>query len=150
VVGDVNATLDHAPLRAALTGARDVAADCGQGLVATWPARLPRWMGVQIDHVFTSGGPRPLNFRVLDLPGSDHRALLAQVVVPAPPKIRHRRSERATRHTAVHDNLPDGSTLRGDQFIVPGPTPKDAVDTIHDVLDEIDFWGMSQLYDNGE
>jgi endonuclease/exonuclease/phosphatase (EEP) superfamily protein YafD len=83
VVGDVNATLDHAPLRAALNGTRDVAADCGQGLIATWPSALPRWLGVQIDHVFTNGGPLPLSLRVLDLPGSDHRAIIAQVVLPA-------------------------------------------------------------------
>jgi hypothetical protein len=33
-----------------------------------------------------------------------------------------------------------------------GPTWADVTgsDTIPDVLDEIDFWGMSQLYDNGE
>ena len=35
VIGDVNATLDHAPLRVALNGAQDVAADRGQGFVAT-------------------------------------------------------------------------------------------------------------------
>lgn len=82
VVGDVNATLDHAPLREALGGARDVAADRGQGLASTWPTGWPRWFGVQIDHVFTSGGVHPAGARILDLPGSDHRALLAQVVLP--------------------------------------------------------------------
>jgi endonuclease/exonuclease/phosphatase (EEP) superfamily protein YafD len=83
VVGDVNATLDHAPLRSAVADCTDVAADRGQGLVATWPAKWPRWFGVQIDHVFTSGGLRPASATVLDMPGSDHRALLTQIVLPS-------------------------------------------------------------------
>jgi endonuclease/exonuclease/phosphatase (EEP) superfamily protein YafD len=90
VAGDVNATLDHASLRAAVNGAQDVAAGCGQGFVATWPSAWPRWLGVQIDHVFTRGGPRAAGLRVLDLPGSDHRALLAQVVLPSDSQPRHR------------------------------------------------------------
>jgi endonuclease/exonuclease/phosphatase (EEP) superfamily protein YafD len=81
VVGDLNATLDHAPLRAALSGARDVAADVGQGLTSTWPTTLPRWLGVQIDHVLVGGGVRPAAAQISDLPGSDHRALLARVVL---------------------------------------------------------------------
>jgi endonuclease/exonuclease/phosphatase (EEP) superfamily protein YafD len=83
VVGDINATLDNAPLRSAVAGCTDAAADRGQGLVATWPTRWPRWFGVQIDHVFTSGGLRPVSVQVLDLPGSDHRALLTCIVLPA-------------------------------------------------------------------
>lgn len=83
VVGDVNATLDHAPLRAAVPDCLDAASESGQGLVATWPTRWPRWFGVQIDHVFMSGGIRASGVWVLDLPGSDHRAVLAQLVLPA-------------------------------------------------------------------
>jgi endonuclease/exonuclease/phosphatase (EEP) superfamily protein YafD len=82
VIGDVNATLDQSPLRSGITGCADVAADRGQGLVATWPSYWPRWFGVQIDHVFTDGGLRPESLQVLDIPGSDHRALLTRVVVP--------------------------------------------------------------------
>jgi endonuclease/exonuclease/phosphatase (EEP) superfamily protein YafD len=82
VVGDLNATLDHAPLRAATAGCTDAAAARGEGLVATWPTRWPRWLGVQIDHVFTSGGPVAASLQVLDLPGSDHRALLTRIVLP--------------------------------------------------------------------
>jgi endonuclease/exonuclease/phosphatase (EEP) superfamily protein YafD len=82
VVGDVNATLDHAPLRAATAGCTDAAAALGEGLVATWPTAWPRWLGVQIDHVFTSGGPVASSVQVLDLPGSDHRALFTRIVLP--------------------------------------------------------------------
>ena len=82
LVGDINATLDQAPLRSAIADCADASADRGQGLVATWPSSWPRWFGVQIDHVFTAGGPRPARVDILDLPGSDHRALLAQVLIP--------------------------------------------------------------------
>jgi endonuclease/exonuclease/phosphatase (EEP) superfamily protein YafD len=43
---------------------------------------LPSWTGVQIDHVLGAGGVRPTSFEVLDLPGSDHRAVLSRVLVP--------------------------------------------------------------------
>jgi endonuclease/exonuclease/phosphatase (EEP) superfamily protein YafD len=82
VVGNVNATLDHAALRAATDGAQDVAAERGLGLVSTWPTAWPRWFGVQIDHVFTAGGVHPADARVLQLPDSDHRALLTRLVLP--------------------------------------------------------------------
>jgi len=55
----------------------------GEGLTSTWPTAWPRWLGVQIDHVLVSGGVRAAAARVLDLPGSDHRALLARVVLPS-------------------------------------------------------------------
>lgn len=83
VIGDVNATLDHSALRSGITGCTDAAADRGQGLAATWPSSWPRWFGVQIDHVFTTGGLRPASLQILDMPGSDHRALLTRVVMPS-------------------------------------------------------------------
>jgi endonuclease/exonuclease/phosphatase (EEP) superfamily protein YafD len=46
------------------------------------PTGSPRWLGAQIDHVFTVGGPRATDVRVLGLPGSDHRALLTHLVLP--------------------------------------------------------------------
>jgi endonuclease/exonuclease/phosphatase (EEP) superfamily protein YafD len=82
VIGDVNATLDHSALRSGITGCTDAAANRGEGLVATWPSSWPRWFGVQIDHVFTAGRVRPGSLQVLDMTGSDHRALLTRVVVP--------------------------------------------------------------------
>lgn len=54
----------------------------GQGLTATWNAAWPRWFGAQIDHVLTAGPLRIVSLQILDLPGSDHRALLAQVRAP--------------------------------------------------------------------
>jgi endonuclease/exonuclease/phosphatase (EEP) superfamily protein YafD len=83
LVGDFNATLDHPELRS--LDCTDVAAAAGQGLVGTWPTSLPAWVGTQIDHVLVGGGITPNSARVLDLPGSDHRAVLARVTLPVEP-----------------------------------------------------------------
>jgi endonuclease/exonuclease/phosphatase (EEP) superfamily protein YafD len=40
---------------------------------------LPRWLGFRIDHVLAGGGIAVRDTRVLDLPGSDHRAVLAHL-----------------------------------------------------------------------
>jgi endonuclease/exonuclease/phosphatase (EEP) superfamily protein YafD len=79
IVGDFNATLDHREFRDGTRGCGDAGSLTGQGLTATWNAAWPRWFGAQIDHVLTGGGPQPVGLRILDLPGSDHRALLARV-----------------------------------------------------------------------
>lgn len=83
LIGDFNATLDHRGMRS--MGCTDVAGEVGRGLTATWPTYLPRWLGVQIDHVLVSPGVVPISAQVLDLPGSDHRALLARISLPPEP-----------------------------------------------------------------
>ncbi|OLT13835.1 hypothetical protein BJF78_21005 [Pseudonocardia sp. CNS-139] len=82
VVGDLNATFDHAPLRAALGGCRSAAAGTGRGLVGTFPSAFPRWLGIQIDHVLVPAGTTTSHFAVLDVPGTDHRAILTRVHLP--------------------------------------------------------------------
>ncbi len=77
VAGDFNATLDHSVLRTATAGCEDAAARTGEGLVGTWPNWAPRWLGPQIDHVFTTNGVDAESFRVIDVPGTDHRAVLS-------------------------------------------------------------------------
>ena len=83
LAGDFNATLDHAELRSVLDrGYEDAAATVGAGLRATWPAgrRLPP--PVAIDHVLAD---RRCGFRgvtVHPIAGSDHRAVLAEVLLP--------------------------------------------------------------------
>jgi endonuclease/exonuclease/phosphatase (EEP) superfamily protein YafD len=84
LAGDFNATLDHAALRAVLrTGWADAAQRTGRGLSWTWrPLRLP-WPRLVLDHVFVD--PR-IGVAAVDLvrvPGSDHRALVADLVLPA-------------------------------------------------------------------
>jgi len=89
LLGDFNSTLDHAGLRALVaTGYRDAAATTGAGLEPTWPAvpvrvvlglRVP---GVTLDHVLA--GPRigVRSAAVHPVAGSDHRAVVADVVLP--------------------------------------------------------------------
>jgi endonuclease/exonuclease/phosphatase (EEP) superfamily protein YafD len=79
VVGDFNATFDHPALRAALGRCRSAADGTGRGLAGTFPARLPRWLGIQIDHVLVPADAVTTRFDVLDLAGTDHRAVLARV-----------------------------------------------------------------------
>ncbi len=90
LAGDFNATLDHRELRAVLgRGYRDAAAALGAGLRPTWPAgrRLGR---LTIDHVLADERATPLGFTVHTLPGTDHRAVVAELALPAagPPRRR--------------------------------------------------------------
>jgi len=50
----------------------------------------------------------------------------------------------------VNDNLPGGWTLEENQFVSGIPFPGDALNMIRNLIDEIDFWGMAQYYDNGD
>ncbi|MFC7341141.1 endonuclease/exonuclease/phosphatase family protein [Saccharopolyspora griseoalba] len=81
LAGDFNATLDLTRMREFIgRGYTDAAAATGQGLLPTWPSG---WFPppVTIDHVLTSGNIRPEHYRVLDVPGSDHRAVLVTLRV---------------------------------------------------------------------
>ncbi|HEU5038562.1 MAG TPA: endonuclease/exonuclease/phosphatase family protein [Nocardioides sp.] len=87
VLGDFNATADHAPMRAlADAGYRDVGELANQGWQPTWPSEgRVRVLGVpvpsvaQIDHVLV--GPRlaAIGMHTVAIPGSDHRAVVAEV-----------------------------------------------------------------------
>lgn len=88
VVGDFNATLDHGPVRALLgTGLRDAAVEADSGWQPTWPSgvpgyRLPGGLGlVAIDHVLLSRDFSAISTRTFQVPGSDHRALVARLAV---------------------------------------------------------------------
>ena len=83
LAGDFNATLDHAELRRLLdSGYEDAAAEVGAGLRTTWPngRRVPP--AVTIDHVLADArcGVQALSTHAI--PGTDHRAVLADVVLP--------------------------------------------------------------------
>ena len=82
VVGDLNATLDHSRLRAALGGCRSAAAGTGRGLVGTYPSSAPRACGIQIDHVLVPEESVTSRFEVVDLRGTDHRAVLTTLHLP--------------------------------------------------------------------
>ena len=82
VAGDFNATLDHSVLRDGTAGCGDAAAQTGSGLIGTWPNWAPRWLGPQIDHVFSTGGIVADSFSVRDVPGTDHRAIVTTLRLP--------------------------------------------------------------------
>ena len=79
--GDLNATIDHSPLRAVLdAGCEDAAARNGEGLHATWSGGPLHAVRPAIDHVLTSGAWRSTAAGVLPIAGSDHRAVWARIV----------------------------------------------------------------------
>ncbi|MFD7323120.1 endonuclease/exonuclease/phosphatase family protein [Streptomyces sp. NPDC059875] len=81
LAGDFNASQDHAAFRSLLDAGRlhDTARLAGAARTPTWPreARLPPY--VQIDHVLVSDDFRVREVRFLDLAGTDHRAVLAEL-----------------------------------------------------------------------
>ena len=90
LVGDFNATLDHVELRRLLaTGYRDAASVVGKGLTPTWPYFGPRWAitpKVTIDHVLADRRIGVRSFEAFTIPGTDHRVILAELVIPLAPE----------------------------------------------------------------
>jgi endonuclease/exonuclease/phosphatase (EEP) superfamily protein YafD len=86
LAGDFNATLDHAQFRRLLrSGYMDAASQVGHGLSPTWgprPGRRPALLA--IDHVLIDRHCAVLTTSAHRLTGSDHRALCAELQLPAP------------------------------------------------------------------
>lgn len=83
VAGDLNADRDHALFRDLLdTGLRDAHDSVGRGLARTWPAGLPV---LHLDHVLVRDGESArlavTAVREQRIPGSDHRAVVADLAV---------------------------------------------------------------------
>ncbi|GGX66629.1 endonuclease [Streptomyces minutiscleroticus] len=82
-LGDFNATLDHAPMRTLLAaGLTDTHAELGRGWVRTWPAGhtlVPPL--VQLDHVLHGPGLAGVSVGEHTLPGTDHRAVVAELAL---------------------------------------------------------------------
>lgn len=82
VAGDFNASVDHPGMRQLLaTGLRDAHEVAGSGRPVTWPNGRTVPPFVQIDHVLVRG----LDVRSakdVRVPGSDHDAVVARLVVP--------------------------------------------------------------------
>lgn len=87
LAGDFNATLDHAQFRLLLhRGYADAASQTGNGLVPTWGPEPGRRLALlAIDHVLTDRRCATLATSVHRLTGSDHRALYAELRLPALP-----------------------------------------------------------------
>jgi endonuclease/exonuclease/phosphatase family metal-dependent hydrolase len=80
LLGDFNATLDHAPLRRLIgTGYRDAADVTGSGLRFTWPA--DRFPVATLDHVLADRRLAVASYAVRTVPGTDHRALVVALIV---------------------------------------------------------------------
>jgi len=85
LAGDFNATLDHPELRALLDrGYTDAADATGEGWTHTWPAgtKSDRALPLTIDHVLVDERVRVEKVTVVDIPRSDHRAVIAVLRLP--------------------------------------------------------------------
>ncbi|MFD4439461.1 endonuclease/exonuclease/phosphatase family protein [Nocardia sp. NPDC058519] len=84
VGGDFNATYDHARFRAMASGRfADAAEQAGAGHLVTYPTdkRVPPFVG--IDH-FLVADAHATTVETVALPGADHRALVARLVLDRP------------------------------------------------------------------
>ena len=84
LAGDFNSTVDHAQFRRLLRlGHVDAASQAGHGLVPTWgPEPSGRPAVLAIDHVLIDPRCAVRAASVHRLPGSDHRAVYAEVQLP--------------------------------------------------------------------
>jgi endonuclease/exonuclease/phosphatase (EEP) superfamily protein YafD len=83
LIGDFNATLDHAQLRELLDGYVDAADATGKGYKTTWPAGRRFPPEIAIDHVLIDPRMRADDVTVHVVPHSDHRAVIATVRIPS-------------------------------------------------------------------
>ena len=82
LAGDFNATLDHAPLRRVLRlGYADAAREVGNALTPTW-GLVGKPAVITIDHVLVDRRCAVLASSVHAVPGTDHRALYAEIRLP--------------------------------------------------------------------
>ena len=82
LAGDFNATLDHAAFRDLIDhGYADAGEETGEGLIATWSS-WPTGPPLTIDHIVTDIRCAIGSYAVHDLPNSDHKAIMAEVILP--------------------------------------------------------------------
>jgi endonuclease/exonuclease/phosphatase (EEP) superfamily protein YafD len=80
LAGDFNATRQHHAFRALLQhGLHDAHLQRGRGLATTWPTNLPGPPFALLDHVLVSKDVVVRDVGEADIPGSDHRAVVAQL-----------------------------------------------------------------------
>ncbi len=80
VLGDMNATIDHAPLADLPGGYVDAADVRGIGGHGTFPSWLPGPLGAAIDHVLLDGDALTATAAALvDVDGTDHRGLIVRL-----------------------------------------------------------------------
>ncbi|MCV7281824.1 endonuclease/exonuclease/phosphatase family protein [Mycolicibacterium flavescens] len=82
VAGDLNSTPDMREFRALLRdGYHDAAEQAGAGLTRTHPADIAVPPVFAVDHILTRDATAT-SVRTVAVPGSDHRALIAEIVLP--------------------------------------------------------------------
>jgi endonuclease/exonuclease/phosphatase family metal-dependent hydrolase len=82
LAGDYNATLDHAAFRDVLRlGYADAALQAGSALLPTW-GPPGRGAVLTLDHVLVDRSCAVLGYSVHVIPGSDHRAVYAEIQLP--------------------------------------------------------------------
>lgn len=82
LAGDFNATLDHTAFRNLLDrDYSDAAEETGKGLESTWSS-WPTGPPLTIDHILVDSRCAIGSYAVHDVPGSDHNAIVAEVVLP--------------------------------------------------------------------
>jgi endonuclease/exonuclease/phosphatase (EEP) superfamily protein YafD len=83
LAGDFNASLDHAEMRRLVArGYHDAGDTTGNGLIPTWPANKRMPPLITIDHVLADQRVSIRGYHVYDVPGTDHRAVLTELVLP--------------------------------------------------------------------
>ncbi|MEE1296928.1 MAG: endonuclease/exonuclease/phosphatase family protein [Bifidobacterium sp.] len=84
LMGDFNATADHAVFREVLgDGYQDAVMADGHGFVFTWPMdRKYVAAGTDLDHIIVGKDTKVGQVEAATIPGSDHRALLATLEFP--------------------------------------------------------------------
>ena len=84
VMGDCNATLQHPTFRAMLakSGLHDASLRLKAGSHPTFPSASAFPPLIEIDHILADGDLVPQSMHALRIPGSDHRALVAQFTLP--------------------------------------------------------------------
>ncbi|MFF9770369.1 endonuclease/exonuclease/phosphatase family protein [Streptomyces sp. NPDC014636] len=82
LAGDFNASQDHAAFRHILdTGLSDAARLADHDRTPSWPSRTASVIGAQIDHVLLSQDFTVTHAHVLPVSGTDHRALLTDLIL---------------------------------------------------------------------
>jgi len=84
VLGDLNATPWSAPYRRLTRHTALRSAAAGYGPVGTWPAGAGQWLGIPLDHVLLGPGLMAVDFGVGPASSSDHRAVMADLMVFGP------------------------------------------------------------------
>lgn len=78
VAGDLNVT-PYSPYFTDLLAAAELNdSRKGFGMQPTWPSEF-QWFGIPIDHILVSRGLTVLDRQVLEIPGSDHSAVMARL-----------------------------------------------------------------------